>query len=148
MDYLSMRVCMIQTDEGKLITLDNYAKIQKYLVEKGMEKCNPRDAPITEDLIKAMHNNKGKPLSAMNAKLVKEELGKFSWLADTVHHWTAEADSFHTGWILRQACGRHDGVPGSSVAMAAKCQRVLPSGGASQGCLVPFLIGCQLGWHV
>ena len=50
-----------------------------------MEKCNPRDAPITEDLIKAMHNNKGKPLPAMDAKLVKGDLGKFSWLADTVH---------------------------------------------------------------
>ena len=62
MDYLSMRVCMIQTDEGKLIPLDNYAKIQTYLDKKGMEQCNPRDAPITEDLIKAMHTNKGKLL--------------------------------------------------------------------------------------
>ena len=84
-DYLSMRITKVITEEGALILLDNYQKIMMYLKEAGMDKCNPRDTPITTDILRLLSNNAGKSADQKVQDLTPKWLGKFNWLSETTH---------------------------------------------------------------
>ena len=80
-----MRLSKVNTDQGALILLDNYGKIQGYLEEMHMEKCNPKDVPITTDIMRILYNNADKPASEKERTETPQHLGKFNWVGKTTH---------------------------------------------------------------
>ena len=109
-DYLSMRLTKVIVEDGALLLLDNYNKIQEYLVEMGLEKCNSRDTPITTDLIRLLHNNATKPCSDLEKKETPKQLGKFNWLAETTHPSLKLTHSLLAGYASAPPAGIFDAL--------------------------------------
>ena len=92
MDFQSQRVTL---DLKNILRVDNAAKIQKFLVEAGMENCSPEELPITKDLVKRMYAQQleGCEVTSDDIHFVDSGIGKGLWLVETTHPSAATAIS-------------------------------------------------------
>jgi hypothetical protein len=90
LDYLSIRISL---DSKGNIRLDNQAKIQIYLEEKGLTECNPTNVPIQKTLLQQIFANKKEGIKQDDddQKLTEKYLGEAQWLAQTTHPTIATA---------------------------------------------------------
>ena len=115
-DYLgmTMRAC------GNRITLDHDAFVQKKLIERGLEECNPTKVPLTKYLLSDMANDEDAERFITDSNAITEcqaELGVLNWLALTTHPELS---------ICVSLMGRHNANPVESMSSALKhCFRYL-----------------------
>jgi len=94
LDYLSIRIMM--HNDGK-ITLDNHDKIEGFLKQHGMDKCNPVSNPLTKQMLQDCAMEDTPTMDAAATERYQRIVGDGIWLVSTTHPILATSTSILAG---------------------------------------------------